>query len=301
MAFASCPGDSTLVVELQESDPLQVNARPSRLPAAIARQASPAFATSCRRFDRLASISIRCGPTSMALRASGGGRGPPATDSPPRRQRPSSHSGLLRRRVRSRSWRCRFDGRLSEEDVISFIRRRSIGCSCLGSVPASRTWDRSTRRSPCHDAPRPARVPAGSVAIAGHQTGIYPSESPGGWQLIGRTLEAFRSGQSRTVPLQGRRLRAVLSCGIVLFPFSFSVFDSGCVFQQPARGLHALGPRDQARFADDGSGSRPVGLAVAWCFRFGTDGSQLASDRQRARRKSGRHRGPGSCIRRSRA
>lgn len=30
-------------------------------------------------------------------------------------------------------------------------------------------------------------VPAGSVGIAGQQTGIYPSESPGGWQLIGRT------------------------------------------------------------------------------------------------------------------
>jgi inhibitor of KinA len=30
-------------------------------------------------------------------------------------------------------------------------------------------------------------VPIGSVAIAGRQTGIYPSESPGGWQLIGRT------------------------------------------------------------------------------------------------------------------
>ncbi|MBI3050493.1 MAG: 5-oxoprolinase subunit PxpB [Acidobacteria bacterium] len=31
------------------------------------------------------------------------------------------------------------------------------------------------------------RVPAGSVAIAGRQTGIYPRESPGGWQIIGRT------------------------------------------------------------------------------------------------------------------
>ena len=31
------------------------------------------------------------------------------------------------------------------------------------------------------------KVPAGSVGIAGSQTGIYPSESPGGWQLIGRT------------------------------------------------------------------------------------------------------------------
>ncbi len=34
--------------------------------------------------------------------------------------------------------------------------------------------------------PRTA-IPAGSVGIAQQQTGIYPVESPGGWQLIGRT------------------------------------------------------------------------------------------------------------------
>lgn len=34
--------------------------------------------------------------------------------------------------------------------------------------------------------PRQA-VPAGSVGIAGHQTGIYPIDCPGGWRLIGRT------------------------------------------------------------------------------------------------------------------
>ena len=31
------------------------------------------------------------------------------------------------------------------------------------------------------------RVPAGSVGIAGQQTGVYPIESPGGWRIIGRT------------------------------------------------------------------------------------------------------------------
>jgi len=31
------------------------------------------------------------------------------------------------------------------------------------------------------------KIPAGSVGIAGKQTGIYPIDSPGGWQLIGRT------------------------------------------------------------------------------------------------------------------
>lgn len=44
---------------------------------------------------------------------------------------------------------------------------------------------------PLFDVPRRSsprtRVPAGSVALAGHFTGVYPRESPGGWQLIGHT------------------------------------------------------------------------------------------------------------------
>jgi len=40
--------------------------------------------------------------------------------------------------------------------------------------------------SPRKDSPR-MQVPAGSVGIAGAQTGIYPFVSPGGWQLIGQT------------------------------------------------------------------------------------------------------------------
>jgi KipI family sensor histidine kinase inhibitor len=40
--------------------------------------------------------------------------------------------------------------------------------------------------APRRPTPRP-RVPAGSVAIAGLQTGIYALDTPGGWQIIGRT------------------------------------------------------------------------------------------------------------------
>jgi antagonist of KipI len=48
---------------------------------------------------------------------------------------------------------------------------------------------------PRRPTPRP-RVAAGSVGIAGRQTGIYPRESPGGWQIIGRTpLELFDAGR----------------------------------------------------------------------------------------------------------
>ncbi|HEX2075031.1 MAG TPA: allophanate hydrolase subunit 1 [Geodermatophilus sp.] len=39
---------------------------------------------------------------------------------------------------------------------------------------------------PRRSTPR-TRVPPGSVALAGEFTGVYPRESPGGWQLIGRT------------------------------------------------------------------------------------------------------------------
>jgi inhibitor of KinA len=40
--------------------------------------------------------------------------------------------------------------------------------------------------TPRLDTPR-TRLPAGSVAIGGVQTGIYPVESPGGWRIVGRT------------------------------------------------------------------------------------------------------------------
>lgn len=48
------------------------------------------------------------------------------------------------------------------------------------------------------------RVPAGSVAIGGAQTGIYPHESPGGWRLLGRTplrlFDANRASPSLLSP-----------------------------------------------------------------------------------------------------
>jgi inhibitor of KinA len=53
------------------------------------------------------------------------------------------------------------------------------GFAYLGTVPAGIATPRLAR-------PR-ERVPAGSVGIAGEQTGIYPFAMPGGWRLIGRT------------------------------------------------------------------------------------------------------------------
>lgn len=44
--------------------------------------------------------------------------------------------------------------------------------------------------SPRRSSPR-LRIPGGSVAIGGEQTGIYPSESPGGWHIIGNSPITF--------------------------------------------------------------------------------------------------------------
>jgi KipI family sensor histidine kinase inhibitor len=60
------------------------------------------------------------------------------------------------------------------------------------------------------DSPRP-RVPAGAVGLAGPFTGIYPTASPGGWRLIGRTdlvlWDVKREPPATLVP--GTRVRFV--------------------------------------------------------------------------------------------
>jgi inhibitor of KinA len=65
-------------------------------------------------------------------------------------------------------------------------------------------------RTPRLERPR-VRVPAGSVAVAGAQAGIYPRETPGGWRLLGRTpCELFDAGLERPARLRpGESVRFV--------------------------------------------------------------------------------------------
>jgi KipI family sensor histidine kinase inhibitor len=76
----------------------------------------------------------------------------------------------------------------SEDEVIARHLARTYRVYMLGFVPGF-AYMASVDRSiavPRHRVPR-ERVPAGSVGIAGEQTGVYPRETPGGWHLIGRT------------------------------------------------------------------------------------------------------------------
>jgi KipI family sensor histidine kinase inhibitor len=60
---------------------------------------------------------------------------------------------------------------------------------------------------PRREAPR-VRVPAGSVAIAGRQTAVYPRESPGGWHLLGTTPLCIADPDAGHFPIAaGDRIR----------------------------------------------------------------------------------------------
>ena len=60
---------------------------------------------------------------------------------------------------------------------------------------------------PRRDSPR-LDVPAGSVAIAGRQTAIYPRQSPGGWHLLGTTPLCIADAKAGYFPIAaGDRIR----------------------------------------------------------------------------------------------
>ena len=81
----------------------------------------------------------------------------------------------------------RFAG-LTEADVIASQSSAGYRVFMLGFVPGFAYMGSVDPRIAAarRDEPR-TRVPRGSVGIAGGQTGVYPTDSPGGWQLIGRT------------------------------------------------------------------------------------------------------------------
>jgi KipI family sensor histidine kinase inhibitor len=84
----------------------------------------------------------------------------------------------------------------SAQEVVEIFLSRTYRVYMVGFLPGfAYMGDVDERiRVPRKDQPR-LEVPKGSIGIAGPQTGVYPLETPGGWQLIGRTnTEFFRPG-----------------------------------------------------------------------------------------------------------
>jgi inhibitor of KinA len=104
--------------------------------------------------------------------------------------------------------------KLNASDVIARHTGANYRVAMLGFAPG---FPYLSGLDPALAMPRRAsprtRVAAGSVAIGGAQTGIYPGEQPGGWQLIGRTplalFDAMRDPPSLVLPGDRVRFRPI--------------------------------------------------------------------------------------------
>ena len=183
----------------------------ARSPRRSTRARSPASSTTCRRSR---ASTVHYDPTRVA--------GDPAEspydrlvaqldaaavrtsrDDDAARAAHDRDSGVLRRRARARPRRRRAATRdhAARRDRHAH-GRATISSTWWGSCRDSRTSadSRNELATPRRSSPRTA-VPAGTVGIGGQQTGVYPLESPGGWNLIGRTPLRDLRHPSRT----GRR------------------------------------------------------------------------------------------------
>lgn len=93
---------------------------------------------------------------------------------------------------------------LTVEGVISAHTKNIYHCYMIGFIPGFAYLGGMDEAIAMPRLPVPRSViPGGSVGIAGKQTGVYPLDSPGGWQLIGRTpLMLFMPESEPTTPIK---------------------------------------------------------------------------------------------------
>lgn len=93
---------------------------------------------------------------------------------------------------------------LSPDEFIEIFLAKTYRVFLLGFLPGFSYMGEVDERIAASRKENPrVRVPAGSVGIAGKQTGIYSLESPGGWQIIGRTpLKMFAPNNESPTVLQ---------------------------------------------------------------------------------------------------
>lgn len=101
--------------------------------------------------------------------------------------------------------------KLSEGDLFRIHAGKDYKVYMLGFLPGFAYMGTLDERLEIPRKPQPEPIVAGSVGIAGKQTGIYPLNSPGGWQIIGRTpLKLFDKDKEQPVLLQvGDRIRFI--------------------------------------------------------------------------------------------
>ena len=184
---------------------------------------------------------------------------------------------------------CRFDGpdlddvaalaRCAPDDVAALLTAQPLTVEVVGFSPGFAYLGRLPRRlerAPRRARPRPV-VPAGSVAIANGHAAVYPTASPGGWNLVGRTGVPLFSPERRpfAVLAPGDRVRfTVAGAGErvepppVMAPPWSAPLGARPVLEVVAPGLRAVvqdgGRRAVASVGVPGAGpADPVSFALA--------------------------------------
>lgn len=172
----------------------------------------------------------------------------------------------------------------SQQEVITLHSQAEYAVAFLGFAPGFPylLGLPATLVCPRKKTPR-VRVPAGSVALAGSQTGIYPTESPGGWQLIGRTdvsLFDYRKASPSLVQ-PGDKVRFSVSSklpSIKLDQPSLSTEKNEAVLKIENPGFFSL-IQDLGRFEWAHLGVSPGGAADAMALQLG---NQLLGNKESA-------------------
>ncbi|MFC3568090.1 5-oxoprolinase subunit B/C family protein [Paracoccus simplex] len=155
---------------------------------------------------------------------------------------------------------------LTEAEVIAAHQETTWQVAFCGFAPgfAYMTCDDVRFDLPRRPAPR-TRIPAGSVALAGRFCGVYPQETPGGWQLIGRT-EVPMWDLSRDPPAL---LRPGMRCRFVAR--KADIRPSAAIPQpQPESGLRVLATAFPIVFQDEGRpGQGGQGVSVSGALDLG--------------------------------
>lgn len=92
---------------------------------------------------------------------------------------------------------------ITVDEVVNLHQSKNYKVYMLGFLPGFAYMGEVDERISMPRKTEPVPIVAGSVGIAGVQTGIYPFASPGGWQIIGRTpLKLFNVGRDEPVLLR---------------------------------------------------------------------------------------------------
>lgn len=167
--------------------------------------AVPAYASVVLRFDPLRIEPAQA--EKLAAELLGRGEFMLVTPTEPRRlvEIPTTYDGPDLAETAERS-------HLSVEELVALHTKRDYTAYFLGFMPGFAYCGRLDPKIVSSRLERPReRVPAGSVAIADGQTGVYPFASPGGWRLLGRTeLAMFDPSAAEPVLISaGDRVRFV--------------------------------------------------------------------------------------------